>query len=134
MAVNIYTGFFLSSLTLIYFAFKQYTNTKDLLLMGSQTTAKVIDLIESRSDEGYTYTPVFEYTEQGGQRKTYKSKISSSPPSYNIGDHVQIVYNKLDDEVKIISFWGLYRWSIILMMIASPIFVLTSAYLLYTRI
>lgn len=133
MAVKIYTGFFLLAIVLLYFAYRQYQNTTDLLLMGKKAKATVINLIKSRSDDGYVYKPVFEYKTANGERKTYTSSIGSSPPAYRVGEQVQVVYDKMNDVVKIVSFWGLYRWTIILLMIASPILVLTTAYLFYTK-
>ena len=132
MAIKIYTGFFLLSLVLIYFAYKQYANTQDLLLMGKKAKGRVIEMIRTSSDDGYTYTPIFEYM-ANGEIKTFKSTISSSPPAYATGDIVPIVFEGNDGEVKIVSLWGLYRWSVILLMLASPIFILCGAYLLYTK-
>ncbi len=132
MAIKIYTSFFLLSLVMIYFAYKHYANTQDLLLMGKKTKGRVIKMVVSRSDDGYTYAPVFEY-QANGQTKTYKSTVSSSPPAYAEGDIVSLVFDDSDGEVKIISFWGLYRWSVILLMMASPIFILCGSYLLYTK-
>ena len=133
MATNIYTGFFLFSLALVYFAYRQYLNTQDLLLMGKKTQATVIDLIQVSSDDGgYTYKPVFEYRAKG-EKRTHVSSISSSPAPYQVGEKVQIVFDTMDDEVKIVSFWGLYRWSVILLMFAAPIFVLCGSYLLYSK-
>ncbi len=132
MAIKIYTVFFLLSLAMIYFAYKQYANTQELLLMGTKTKAQVINLIQSRSDDGYTYAPVFEYKDNG-QVKTYRSSISSSPPAYQEGQWVPIVFNTMNGEVKVVGFWGLYRWSVILLMLASPIFILCGSYLLYTK-
>lgn len=133
MIEYLYSGILLISIVLIYFAIKQYSNTKELISTGIKTTAEVIDLIEISGDDGYTYKPVFEYTDRTNTKIIFKSKVSSSPPSYKIGDNVNIIYSKDNDERKIVSFWGLYRWTIILLSIASPFFIIGGGYLLYTK-
>ena len=82
-------------------------------------------------DDGTTYKPVFEYFDNNKISYIFKSEVSSSPKPYKLGHKVEIVYDKNHENVKVISFWGLYRWSIILLMIASPLFVLGTAYFLY---
>lgn len=133
MIEYLYSGIFLISIVLIYFAIKQYSNTKELISTGIKTTAEVIDLIEISGDDGYTYKPVFEYTDRTNTKIIFKSKVSSSPPSYKIGDNVNIIYSKDNDERKIVTFWGLYRWTIILLSIASPFFIIGGGYLLYSK-
>lgn len=118
---------------LILFAFRQYNISQNLMADGIKTKAKVTDLIEVRSDDGYTYKPVFEYTDRNNNLVTFKSSISSSPAPYSIGDKVNIVYDKHSDDRKVISFWGLYRWTLILLSIASPLFIIGGGYMLYSK-
>jgi len=66
--------------------------------------------------------------------KEFKSEVSSRPPAYKIGEKVEIVYDPKDvDEVKVVSFWGLYRWAIILSCFAAPLLIIGGGYLLYQR-
>ena len=129
----LYGGFFVISLVFIYFALKEYNKSKYLILEGVKTKGKVIDLIRKSSDDGYTYTPVFEYKDKLNNTITFKSSVSSKPASYRVGDVVHIVYSKKTDDRKIISFWGLYRWTIILLSIAAPLLIIGGGYLLYSR-
>lgn len=133
MIEYLYSGMLLVSIVLIYFAIKQYNNTTALIIDGIKTTAKVIDLIEISGDDGYTYKPVFEYTDRTNTNITFKSDVSSSPSPYKIGDNVNIIYSQDNDERKVVSFWGLYRWTIILLSIASPLLIIGGGYLLYSR-
>ncbi len=123
----------LISLGLIYFAVKHYNISKDLMANGIKTKAKVIELIEVSGDDGYTYKPVFEYTDREHNTVKFKSDISSSPSPYNVGDIVEIVYSKDNYEKKIISFWGLYRWPIISLSIACPLLIIGGGYILYSQ-
>ncbi|WP_089886481.1 DUF3592 domain-containing protein [Kriegella aquimaris] len=115
-----------------YSAYVQYQKTQRLLDYGIRTTAKVIDLLASQSDDGTTYRPVFEYTDRTHTIKTFENPISSSPAPYAIGDTIKIIYNPKEKEaVKTVSFWGLFRWSVILSMIAAPLLIIGGSYLLY---
>jgi len=134
MIEYLYVGMLLISVILIYFAINQYNKTKHLINNGIQTKAKVIDLIEISGDDGYTYKPVFEYTDKGNNIITFKSDVSSSPAPHNIGDIVNIVYSKDSDDRKVVSFWGLYRWTIILLSVAFPLLIIGGGYLLYTKV
>jgi len=129
----LYYGMLIISLILIYFAGKSYYGTKDLINSGYKAKAKVIDLIEISGDDGYTYKPVFEYTDRYDVTNTFKSDISSSPAPYKIGDIVTIIHSEDNEEKKVISFWGLYRWSIILLSIASPLLIIGGGYYFYTK-
>lgn len=134
MWVVLYAAFFIIGLILSYIAFDQYRKTQNLLATGTKTNATVIDLIASRGDDGTMYSPVFEFTDRSNTKRTFKSGISSRPAAYNIGEKVKVVYNpKGHDEVKTISFWGLYRGSVILFMIAAPFLIIGGSYLLYSR-
>ena len=128
----LYSGMLLSALILVYFAYKQYINTTELRQSGVKTTAKVIDLIEVSGDDGYTYKPVFQYTDRSQNIITFNSEISSKPASYKIGDTVKIIYSKNGDDRKVVSFWGLYRWVVILLSIASPLLIIGGGYIWYT--
>ncbi len=133
MIEYLYTGMLITAIVLVYFAIKQYYNSKELIATGVKTKAKVIDLIQISGDDGYTYKPVFEYTDRSNNLITFKSEISSSPAPYDIGDIVNIVYDTNNEDRKIVSFWGLYRWTIILLAIASPLLIIGGGYLLYAR-
>ncbi len=116
MIAYLYGGMLLISIALIYFAYKHYYSTKELINQEVKTTARVIDLIEISGDE-----------------ITFKSEVSSSPAPYKIGDSVQIIYSRGGDEKRVVSFWGLYRWTIILLAIASPLLIIGGGYFLYTN-
>lgn len=134
MIEYLYIGMVLISAMLIYFAIKQYKKTKDLLNNGIKTNAKVIDLIVVSDEDGYVYKPVFEYIDKANKMITFKSEIYSRPAPYNIGDNVDIMYSKNGDDRRVVSFWGLYRWPIILLLIASPLLIIGGGYLLYSKV
>lgn len=135
MWISFYLLLLILGIVLSYFAYSEYQKTQKLLHSGVKSTATVIDLEVSRGDDGDMYKPIFEFTDRSLEKRTFKSSISSSPAPYKIGEKVKVIYNQKNlDEVKTISFWGLYRWSIILFMIAAPLLILGGSYLLYVRL
>lgn len=132
MIQYLYWGLLAAGFVLMYFAIKMYSDTNQLLHTGIRTKAIVKDLIEVYDDDGPTYKPVFEYTDRYNTNKKFRSEVSSRPPAYTIGQKVKIVYDPLDvDEIKIVSFWGLYRWTIILSCIAAPLLIIGGGYLIF---
>lgn len=117
---------------LAFTAYIQFQKTQHLLIHGIKTTAIVKEFVMSRGENNDLYSPVFEYKDRSQELRSYTSKIQSYPAPYRLGEKVKIVYNKKKmDDVKTISFWGLYRGSVILFMIASSFLVIGGAYLAY---
>ena len=133
MIEYLYYGMLVIAMVLIYFAVKQYSSTTNLMEHGIKTKAEVIELIEVYDNDGNTYTPVFQFTDRTQTRITFKSEVSSSPAPYKVGDKVPIIYAQNTDERRVVSFWGLYRWTIILLCIAAPLLIIGGGYLLYSR-
>lgn len=122
-------GFFLA-----YLGYGQFYKTKELLRSGIRTKATVHSFSTHQSDGTTMYTPTFSFKDKALQERFYKSKVSSHPQPYEIGEKVNIVYERKNPEnAKIVSFWGLYAAPVILFMVASPLLILGSAYLLYQR-
>jgi hypothetical protein len=67
----------------------------DLSRDGVSVTGTVVLLKESADTEnsGVTYTPVITYAVDG-QSHTFTSNVSSDPPTYNVGDPVNIIYER----------------------------------------
>lgn len=132
MIVFIHYTLLLIAIILFYYGYIQFIATKQILKNGIKTKATVIDLLTAQSENHYVYKPLFEYTDKSGNVHTFESEIESYPAPYKIGEKVAIIYAKKDKKIKIISYWGLYRWSIILFSIASQLIVIGGGYLLYS--
>lgn len=115
-----------------YLSWSQYQKSQTLLTKGMRTKANVVAYETSRGKNSTLYAPVFEYKDRSQEVITFTSSVKSSPPAYDLGQQVNIVYNTSNpQDVKIVSFWGLYAASVILLMIASPLLILGGSYLLY---
>lgn len=106
---------FVSGIIFEILAIKQYNYSVFLLENGIKTQATVIEMIEVDSDDGYTYKPKFGYIDDKGIKRTFTSSISTNPPSYEVGDKEEIVYNpKNYSEVRVVTFTGLYLFSLVM--------------------
>ena len=121
--------------TLVYFAIRYYKKTKALIETGIKTKAKVVELVQGKNNKGYVYRPIFEYTTKMNEKIRLESYLSSSSSSkYRMRDEIDVVYSKENsNENRIISFWGLYRWTLIFLAIAAPILVVSIGYFLYLK-
>lgn len=131
MMTYVYGAMLIASLVLIYIAIQKYNETRELLAKGIKAKAEVVDLIEVSDEDGSTYKPVFVFTDKNNKRIRFTSDVSSSPSPYDIGDLVPIVYELNGYERKVISYWGLYRSTIIFLCIAAPLLIIGGGYLLY---
>ena len=135
MYAYIYGAVFLLGTTLAYFALKQYLFSRKIVSIGVKTEAEVIKFETYVDSDGKMFTPVFEYVDVSGAKKQFKSDVSSAKPSMKIGDKRQLIYNPNDNnEVKLVSYWGLYMWTIILLSLASPFLIIGGGYLLYVMV
>jgi len=101
------------ALVFVFFALRSFVNTRILLSKGAKSKAEVVDLVESMDEDGTYYRPVFQYKDKKYNETVYKSKVGSSPARYKIGEKVTVIFNPDSNEVKVMSFWGLYSWVIV---------------------
>lgn len=102
---------------------------------GIKVQATVIDniAVESHDSKGTSimYAPLLEY-DVNGKKATYTPNARSNPPAYGIGEKVLIVYSlKNHHDVRIVSFWGIYLGSNILLAFSLPMLFIGIAYFLF---
>ncbi len=116
----------------LYYAYVQYQKTRQLLSSGIMTKATVIELIGSQGEDGDLYKPKFRFTDIQHKPMEFTSGISSKPPAYEIGEEVAIVYLPARPDVpRIISYWNLFRWTIILTALSMPFLVIGLGYFVF---
>ncbi|MBD1432406.1 hypothetical protein H8B06_06185 [Sphingobacterium sp. DN00404] len=77
------------------------------------------------------YAPLLEYDVKG-ERKTYTPNARAIPPAYDIGEKVPIVYSaKNYQNVRIVSYWGIYLGSNILLAFSLPMLLIGAGYFLF---
>lgn len=102
---------------------------------GIKTQATVIDniAISSQSDAGTSimYAPLLEYDVKS-EKNTYTPNSRSNPPAYDIGEKVPIVYSKKNSQnVRIVSFWGVYLGSNIMFAFSLPMLLIGTGYFFF---
>jgi len=65
---------------------------RSLEQQGIEAQGVVVDLQENYDSDGSTYKPVVQFKTQGGKNVEFTSSYSSSPPAYDIGESVTVVY------------------------------------------
>ena len=127
----LYTVLLIIGLVLCFYAYQQFKKTQSLLSEGMRVEATVVRLVEVKS-KSTTYKPVFAFYDLANNKREFVSPISSRPSPYKVGEIVELMYDPHNESnIKIIGFWGLYRWTIILLAIAAPLIVIGGGYTLY---
>jgi hypothetical protein len=103
----------------------------DFIQNGNRTTATVIELEKISDSDGTTYKPIFKFKTFTNQEIIYKYHTSSLPATFDVGEEVTIVY-KTDNpnNAKILTYFGLFIWTIVLMSISMPLIVIGGGYFL----
>ncbi len=80
------------------------------LKVAQPATGRVVALREHTSSDGSTYSPTIEFADPTGRIHVIQSRLSASPPAYQVGDAVRVLYppdrpidGKLDHSVEL---WG----------------------------
>lgn len=85
------------------------TSSWRLVSGGVWTTGTVAALHPSSGGNGTVYRPEVTFTDKKGQQHTHYSGVGSYPPSYEVGEHVPIIYNSDDPkDATVDSFLALW--------------------------
>ena len=60
---------------------------------GVVIQGEVISLSTNCDSDGCTYSPIVKFKTRNGRAITFESNFSSSPPSYNVGEVVTVIYS-----------------------------------------
>ena len=58
------------------------------------------------NDDGCSYSPVVRFTTQAGESVSFESTYSSSPPAYDIGESVTVIYSLEKSDKAVIKGQG----------------------------
>lgn len=89
---------------------------------GETATGTVVRLEESNSSEGgcCVYSSVIEF-DMNGQTFSFEGDTASSPPVYEVGEEVSVLYHPADPDTAQINKWS-ERWLFPLIIIPAMIF------------
>lgn len=125
----------LIGLALIVLGIQLFFSARKFRATGVKTYATVTDNIltasSSHKNTAMMYTPLLEY-KVNGQKRTYSPNASANPPTYHIGEKVTIVYHPQNAyDVRIVSYWGIYLGSNILLAFGVSMLLIGGGYFLF---
>lgn len=85
-----------------------------------QAAGTVIEMRESKDSEsgGISYSPTFQFQDTSGVQHTVASHIYSSPPEFQVGDKVTVLYRTENPDGAVIdTFWQLWGLPAVLSLI-----------------
>lgn len=129
MRLAVYIVLFTIGFTLVLVAYYRYKETIFLLRNGINVTAIVTDILKISDSDGATYKPVFSFKDLNGNTVSFENPVSSNPVVWEKDESVSIVYDPAMPSIaKVVSYWGLFRWTIICMLIAAPLLIVSIGY------
>lgn len=132
MPMIIHSLVLLAGLIVLYIAWLQFQKTQRLISSGVSTVATVIENVPQTKKGQTTYRPKFQYMDQQHNRATFLGELNTSPPAWSIGETTLIVYMPgQPGSARIISYWNLYRATILFTAAAAPLIVIGIGYFLY---
>jgi len=134
MSINLSNIFLIIGAIFLIISVKYFLSTKKFLGNSSTFKATVIENKEIRRGRGngISYKPIFSYNNSTNQKQIFESPVNSYPATYKLGESVKIRVSKSDRKlIKIESFWGLFRWSVLFLALASPFLSIGITYHLY---
>jgi len=102
-----------------------FLREQSFLKTAEVATGTVTDFNLSSSSDGGggTYCPVIDFTTHAGEAVKYYANMCSSPPSYDVGEQVEVLYDAQNiKNVQMKGFWSQYLAVIILSAIGTPFF------------
>jgi hypothetical protein len=106
-----------------------FKKSVDFIRTGKRVSARVVELESYKDSEGgMLYRPIFQYKE-GHVEQRYVYNVGSRPAAWRIGDEADlIISNKNAEEIKVLTYFGVFNWSIILISIALPLIFIAFGY------
>lgn len=87
-----------------------YQSQQKFLKTAQTTEGTVQELVYSRSKKGSgTYHPVVAFEASDGKHYTFHSDMGTNPPSYNVGERVEVRYNPTNPyDAMLTGFWSMW--------------------------
>jgi hypothetical protein len=126
-----YTVAFAIGLILIGISVFKCRESLKFLKYSDRAEGVITQIKKIEDSDGDSYKPYFTFTTADGQEVIYKHNFSSDYTTWRIGDKGIIAYSPYNPEIaKLVSYWGIFSWSIVLMAAAMPLIVVSVGYYL----
>ncbi|MFL6652603.1 MAG: DUF3592 domain-containing protein [Sulfurifustaceae bacterium] len=81
----------------------------DFINRASLAAGQVIDLDRSHSGDSTSYYPIVKFETRAGQVRTFRNPVGSNPPSFRVGETVEVLYDEAQpSDARIRSFFSLW--------------------------
>lgn len=103
-------------------SFFMYLSINKFLKTAIMAQGTVVELQSVRSAKSTTYKPLVTFNDKNGAKIEFTSGDSSNPPSYDVGEKIEVLYNpKKPQDAKIKSFSSLWM-GVLIICIAGAVF------------
>jgi hypothetical protein len=114
---------------LLVISFFTLKKSLSFLNTSERVIGTVIKLEKHEDSEGETFSPVFKFTTSLNQEFIYQYHSSCNPPCWSVGEKATIVYKPSNpSDAKLLTYFGVFNWTIVLMAIAMPLIVVGTGY------
>jgi hypothetical protein len=115
-------------LVLLTIGIYRFNKSISFLKAGQRVQAVVAEVESYRSDGSILYRPIFQYT-VGQQTLKYTYKVGSNPAGWKVGQETWLMIAPDNPEkVMLVTYFGAFNWSIILIAIALPMIFIGAGY------
>jgi hypothetical protein len=102
-----------------------YWRELEFLRRAETAAATVTKYSVSRSSGDEAHCPIFVFTRGDGMTVVYYGEVCASPPAYEIGQQVEVLYDPLEDgDVQLNDFWSKYEEPLKLFGAGLPVFLI----------
>lgn len=96
---------------------------------SEKASGTVIGLERVPGSDGDTYKAIFKFRTYNNKEVIYREKSSSSPAAWSVGEDARFAYQRDDpSNAKLLTYFGSFGWTVILLAIAMPLLVIGGGY------
>ncbi|MEO5563265.1 MAG: DUF3592 domain-containing protein [Chitinophagaceae bacterium] len=116
-------------IVILVFSLNMLKKSMSFLKNSERAEGTVIEMKAVRGDESTMYKPIFKFKTNLGKEIIYEHSTSSKPPAWEVGETTTIAYDPLNPEKpRLLTYFGVFSWTIILLSIAMPLIVIGGGY------
>lgn len=107
-------GFTLIGVIVLLITHHIYSGVRDFVDISASADGVVIRQIKHENYDGTEYQPVVRFVTPEGEKVEFRAQMSSSPPLYDVGEAVEVLYDPADPaKAKIGGFFAIWAATLI---------------------
>jgi len=130
--MGIYILFIIFGVVMLSFALAALQSRIAFVKGGEVVVGTIVRIAETKDADGTYYYPVYEIPVGNGEIFTYRPTTSTSSRSaWPVGKKVSFIYESgRPSDVKMLKYWRLYGWQLILLSVAINLILIGVGYFL----